>query len=562
MRRLAGDDAGVNEEWSCDKGRWGFQYANAFDRITVPLVRDEQTGELREASWPEALSVAAEGLARARDNGGVGVLTGGRLTVEDAYAYSKFARIALGTNDIDFRARPLSAEETGFLASSVVGRVEVTYAEVETAPAVVIVGLEPEEECPILFLRLRKAWQKNKLRAIAVAPFSTRGYSKIGAVMVPTVPGAEASVLAESGLIRAALSEPGAILFVGERLASVPGGLSAAADLAAETGAKLAWVPRRAGDRGALEAGCLPNLLPGGLPVSEAGARAELAHAWQLEAGVLPHAPGKDTDAIVAAAHRGALGGLVVAGVDPADLSQPWVAEEALDRVGFLVSIELRRSAVSNRADVVFPVAPAVEKAGAYIDWEGRVRPFDAVLNTTAMGDGRVLDALAAEMGVELGCGDVLSVRRQLAVLADVRVERPAPPSVEPAQVSAPAAEPVVSGRRRAILATWHQLIDLGSLSDGDEYLAGTARPVVVAMSKGTATGLALADGTGPAGIASGDLVTVRSEQGAMTLPAQIVDDMVDGVVWVPTNSAGSTVRRTLGVTAGAEVEISSGGAE
>ncbi|GII26330.1 NADH-quinone oxidoreductase subunit G [Planosporangium mesophilum] len=553
MRRLAGDDPKVNEEWNCDKGRWAFQYANAFDRITTPLVRDAKTGELREASWPEALSVAAEGLARARDNGGVGVLTGGRLTVEDAYAYSKFARTALGTNDIDFRARPLSAEETAFLASSVVGRIEATYDEVEAAPAVVIVGLEPEEECPILFLRLRKAWRKNRLRTIAVAPFATRGFSKIGAVMVPAVPGAEASVLAESGLIRSALSEPGAILVVGERLATVPGGLSAAADLAAQTGAKLAWVPRRAGDRGALEAGCLPNLLPGGLPVAEAGARAELGQVWNLETGVLPHQPGRDTDAIIEAARTGALGGLVVAGVDPADLAAPSAAEEALDRVGFLVSIELRRSAVANRADVVFPIAPAVEKAGAYIDWEGRVRPFDAVLRTTAMSDARVLDALAAEMGVELGCGDVLSVRRQLAALADVRVARPAPPSVEPAQASVPAADPVVSGRRRAVLATWHQLIDLGSLSDGDEYLAGTARPVVVAMSKGTAAGLALADG---------DPVTVRSEQGAMTLPAQIVDDMVDGVVWVPTNSAGSTVRRTLGVTAGAEVEISSGGAE
>jgi NADH-quinone oxidoreductase subunit G len=553
MRRLAGDDAAVNEEWSCDKGRWGFQYANAFDRITVPLVRDAKTGELREASWPEALSVAAEGLARARDNGGVGVLTGGRLTVEDAYTYAKFARLALGTNDIDFRARPLSAEETGFLASSVVGRFEVTYDEVETAPAVVIVGLEPEEECPILFLRLRKAWRKNKLRAIAVAPFTTRGYEKIGAVMVPTAPGAEASVLSDSGLVRAALSEPGAILFVGERLASVPGGLSAAAQLAEETGAKLAWVPRRAGDRGALEAGCLPNLLPGGLPVGEAGARAELGHTWDLETGVLPHAPGRDTDAIIEAAHSGALGGLVVAGVDPGDLSQPWVAEEALDRVGFLVSIELRRSAVANRADVVFPIAPAVEKAGAYLDWEGRVRPFDEVLRTTAMSDGRVLDALAAEMDVELGCGDVLAVRRQLATLAKIRVERPAPPRVAPAPVQVPAAEPVVSGRRRVILATWHQLIDLGSLQDGDEHLAGTARPVVVAMSKVTASGLALADG---------DPVTVRSERGAITLPALIVDDMVDGVVWVPTNSAGSTVRRTLGVTAGAEVEISGGGAQ
>ena len=105
LRRLAGDDPAVNEEWNCDKGRWGFQYAGAFDRITNPMVRDVRTGELREASWPEALAVAAEGLRKARDGAyGVGVLTGGRLTVEDAYAYSKFARAVLHTNDIDFRA--------------------------------------------------------------------------------------------------------------------------------------------------------------------------------------------------------------------------------------------------------------------------------------------------------------------------------------------------------------------------------------------------------------------------------------------------------------------------
>jgi len=548
MRRLAGDDPAVNEEWNCDKGRWGFQYANAFDRITVPLVRDAKTGELREASWPEALAAAAEGLTRAREHGGVGVLTGGRLTVEDAYAYSKFARLTLGTNDIDFRARPVSREETEFLASNVAGRVEATYAGVEAAPAVVIAGLEPEEECPILFLRLRKAWAKNKLRALALAPFTTQGYAKMGATVIPTLPGGEAAVLSADAEVRAALSEPGAILFVGERLAEAPGALSAAASLAAQTGAKLAWVPRRAGDRGAVEAGCLPNLLPGARPVAEAAARAELAQAWDLEGGVLPTLPGKDTDAIIRAAHRGALGGLLVAGVDPADLAEPWVAEEALDRVGFLVSIELRRSNVSRRADVVFPIAPAVEKAGTYVDWEGRVRPFDTVLKTTAMGDGRVLDALAREMGVELGCADVLAARRQLADLAGTRIERPAPPRVAPAEMAVPAA-----GSGRALLATWHQLIDLGSLQDGDEYLAGTARPVVAVLSKATAGGL---------GVADGDPVTIRSEQSAITLPALLVDDMVDGVVWVPTNSPGSTVRRTLGVRGGAEVEISPGGAQ
>ncbi|MFB8046604.1 NADH-quinone oxidoreductase subunit NuoG, partial [Streptomyces hydrogenans] len=100
MRRLAQNDPEVNEEWICDKGRFGFRYAQQRDRLTTPLVRNAD-GVLEPASWPEALEAAARGLGRGR----AGVLAGGRLTVEDAYAYAKFARVALDTNDVDFRAR-------------------------------------------------------------------------------------------------------------------------------------------------------------------------------------------------------------------------------------------------------------------------------------------------------------------------------------------------------------------------------------------------------------------------------------------------------------------------
>jgi NADH-quinone oxidoreductase subunit G len=544
MRRLAGDDPQVNEEWNCDKGRWGFQYATAFDRITTPMVRDAKTGELREAPWSEALAVAAEGLRKARDGAqGIGVLTGGRLTVEDAYAYAKFARVALRTNDVDFRARPLSAEETDFLASTVVGSTDVTYADVEKAPVVVIAGLEPEEECPILFLRLRKAYRKNRTRVLALAPFATRGFEKVGASVALVAPGEEAQALAEDESIEKALRAPGAVLVVGERLATVPGGLSAAAALASRTGAKLAWVPRRAGDRGAVDAGCLPNLLPGGRLVTDAGARAELAGAWDLEAGVIPSQPGKDTDAILAAAAGSRMGALVVAGVDPADLADPRLAEQALDTVPFLVSLEVRRSAVSRRADVVFPVAPVVEKAGSFVDWEGRLRTFEAVLSTPAMNDARVLDALAAQLGVTLNTGQVNMIRRELGSLPATRAQRPDAPA------TAPRPRPVL-GAGEAVLATWHHLIDLGSLTDGDEYLGGTARPPVVRLAKGAAEAL---------GVADGDPLTVGTDRGAITLPAAITD-MPDGVVWLPTNSPGSTVRRALGVTSGAVVRLSKGG--
>ena len=151
-----GDDPEVNEEWNCDKGRFAFTYTTQGDRITTPLIRNAD-GELIPASWPMALDLVARSFAQAR--GDAGVLVGGRSTLEDAYAYGKFARVALATNNIDFRIRAHSAEEAGFLSAHVAGRTleeSVTYQDLESAPAALLVALEPEEESPIIFLRLRK----------------------------------------------------------------------------------------------------------------------------------------------------------------------------------------------------------------------------------------------------------------------------------------------------------------------------------------------------------------------------------------------------------------------
>src|SRR5215470_15977873 len=325
-RRLAGNDPQVNEEWNCDKGRWAFTYATEPDRLITPLVRDED-GVLQPVSWPEAIGAAAAGLAAAR--GRAGVLTGGRLTQEDAYGYAKFARVALGSNDIDSRARPHSAEEAQFLAARVAGHgVEVSYADLERAPAVLLAAFEPEDESPIVFLRLRKAARAGRGTVYSLAALATRGLAKLSGVLVPTAPGAETEVLTrlaagtaidpvEEAAARA-LTADGAVILAGERLAETPGALSALARLASASGASLAWVPRRAGERGAVEAGALPGLLPAGRPVSDPAARAEVARAWGVAA--LPGEPGRDGGQILAAALSGDLDALVVADVDPADL--------------------------------------------------------------------------------------------------------------------------------------------------------------------------------------------------------------------------------------------------
>jgi NADH-quinone oxidoreductase subunit G len=524
LRRLAGDDPEVNEEWNCDKGRWAFTYPRVGDRITTPLVRDEN-GALRPASWSEAIAVAAAGLSSGR----TGVLVGGRASVEDAYAYSKFARIALGTNDIDFRSRPHSVEEQEFLAAHVAGRRDVSYADLQAAPMVVLVGFEPEDESPIVFLRLRKAVRKHGLQVVTIAPFASPGSVKLAARLVPTEPGREAAAL--DGL--ADELPPEAIILAGERLATSRGALSAAARLAQQTRARLAWIPRRAGDRGALDTGCLPNLLPGGRPVQHARAREQVERIWRTTG--LPASPGLNLSEMFTLG----VGALLIGGVDPADLPDPHGALAAIESAGFVVSLELRRSSVTDRADVVFPVAPVAEKAGSFLNWEGRVRPFDTAVATSDDSEHRVLHSLAAAMGIDLGTPDAGTVRAEMARLGSWDGARGSLVDYLPTP-------PAELSQGRAVLAGWRLLLDAGRLQDGEPYLAGTARPSVVRLSAATAAGIGAGDG---------DVVTVSTGRGAISLPL-VVTAMPDGVVWLPLNSPGSAVHEQLGVTTGAVVRI------
>ncbi|MFK4224933.1 NADH-quinone oxidoreductase subunit G [Streptomyces sp. NPDC019890] len=556
MRRLASNDPEVNEEWICDKGRFGFRYAQQPDRLTTPLVRNSE-GVLEPASWPEALEAAAHGLRAAR--GRAGVLVGGRLTVEDSYAYAKFARVALDTNDVDFRARVHSSEEADFLAARVAGSGRdldgkgVTYTLLENAPAVLLAGFESEEEAPGVFLRLRKANRKHGQRTFALATHATRGLAKAGGTLLPAAPGTETQWLdalaAGTGLegdgtkAAEALRAEGAVIVVGERLAGVPGGLTAAVRAATATGAQLVWIPRRAGERGAIEAGAIPSLLPGGRPATDPRAREETAAAWRVRE--LPHHYGRDTGQIVEAAATGELGALLVAGVEVADLPDPARAREALDAVGFLVSLELRPSAVTERADVVFPVAAVAEKPGTFLNWEGRARPFEAALRpqqmtrTVAPTDARVLHMLADALDVSFGLPDLPSVRREMDRLGTWDGPRASEP-LEPAQ---PLPRP---GEGEAVLAGHRLLLDLGLLQRGDEALAGTRHAAVARLSAATAA---------ETGVKDGDALAVTGPAGSVELPLQ-VSEMPDRVVWLPLNSVGGGVTSDTGVAPGQLVRI------
>ena len=537
LRRLAGNDPEVNEEWITDKDRFAFKWSGV-QRLNTPFVREN--GQLVPTSWSDALDRVHRALAGLSGDQ-VGFLPGGRLSFEDAWAWSKFARSVVGSDSIDMRSRSHSEEERSFLAAHVAGSgLGVTYSQLESAGQVLLVGLEPEDECGAIFLRMRKATRKGKLRVASLAPMTSRGLAKLSGELLRCAPGTEVEVAAEirEGGEFADLASrlDGGVILVGERASRTPGLLSEVVRLAERTHCRIQWVPRRAGERGGVEAGLLPGLLPFGRPLASQEARESLA--W----GEIPAQRGLDATQMLEAAADGRVKALVIGGVDLRDFDDPAAARKALDQVDFLVSLEVRRSEVTDRADVILPVAPPLEKNGTFINWEGRLRPFGQAIASRSQTDRLVFDALASEFGVDLGLHDLVGLYDQVNPLMQWNGQRE---EFLPAEAS----ELVEVGQGVALLATHKPMLDAGRLQDGASMLAGSARRPVVFASRATVAGL---------GIDEGEELTLTTQRGSITLPLQFAD-LPDGVVWVPECSQGSIVHESLG-NFGSSVTLSAKG--
>lgn len=532
VRVMAGEDAEVNEEWITDKDRFAYHWDSGEDRLTTPLVRED--GELVPTSWADALDRAATALKKA--TGRAVLLPGGRLTVEDAYAWSKFARVAMNTNQVDGRVRSTSLEETQFLGARVAGTgLGVTYKDLEKAGRVLLVGLEAEDEIGSVFLRLRKGVLAGTTKVSVVAPFTTPSTKKMSADLLRAAPGTEPEVLdAISGDLAEELRE--GIILVGERAAEIPGLYTAVARLAERTGARLAWIPRRAGERGGLDAGLNPSLLPFGRFVEDADARVDMEAVWGAR---IPAEAGKCTTEILKDISEMPCPALILGGVDSRDVPDPELLARAADLADFVLSLEVRRTDLTELADIVLPVASVTEKNGTFINWEGRLRPFGQVLTTRAMSDREVLHRLAEVMGVGLGVETLKEVYAEMNSLMNWDGARMGIPTVSPDPVTAP-------GAGNAVLATHKQMLDEGRCQDFAPELAGTARRSVARLSPATMTAV---------GANEGDLLEVTTSRGAITLPLAVAD-LPDDVVWLPECSAGSHVHETLGAKNGSVVSI------
>jgi NADH-quinone oxidoreductase subunit G len=191
----------------------------------------------------------------------------------------------------------------------------------------------------------------------------------------------------------------------------------------------------------------------------------------------------------------------------------------------------------------VLPVALIEERSGTFFNWEGRDRSFGVVIERpNTMSDLRVLAALADGLGHDLGIRTAAQARAELAELGLWDGQRAPKPDIGAVQASEP-------GDAAPVLATWRLLLDDSRALAGEPHLLASVRRPVARMSAATAAAAQV-----------GGFVVVSSDRGTLTFPVEIVPDMMDGVVWVPTRAPEHSLFEHLAVTAGDLVRIAPGG--
>jgi len=381
LRLLGVDSEPVNHGWLCDKGRLSYEAVHADTRIRRPMARGDDRA-LTEVSWVAALDSAAEGLRLALDKSGpagVAVVGGARGTNEDAYAWARFAKGVLRTDNVDAQIGD------GLPAPVVLGMERATIPDLERARAIVLLGPDIEEELPVLHLRLRRAAVDLKVPVVELSATDT-SFTRYASASLRYRPGEQAALAGRvaSALGGAPTGDAGAdavadlvsgregdvVVVLGRpSLAESADHTVAAAAVLAGPGVKFLSALRRGNVHGALEAGLAPGILPGRVTLEEG--REWFTREW----GAVPDEPGLDTAGILQAARDGRIDALVVLGADViADFPDRALAREAILSAGFVIVVGCFESELASQADVFLPATMWGEKAGSSTNIEGRVQ--------------------------------------------------------------------------------------------------------------------------------------------------------------------------------------------
>lgn len=359
MRVNARENNAVNEEWTCDTGKFEQYWVNSEERITTPMIRRAST--LKPCTWEEALTAVADAFSSAvkSDPKLVAGIGSTRVSNEESYLFQRLFRGALGSNNVDHRMHDFP-----------INPMETSIAEIGAAKNIVAVGFEPKDYLPVVWLWIYKAISKGKA-----------AYAKVDSIADPSVAAAIAA---------------GGIILTDDKISAAD--LETLTSQAKATGAKVNVLLPDNNSWGAISMGVLPDRLPALQSVSN-GARPKFETAW---GGPVPAEPGLATWDILKGAADGSVRALYVLGSNPAaSFPDRELAASALDKVPFLVVQDLFLTETAQYADVFLPACSFIEKEGTFTNIEGRVQAFKAAHGPIGESkpDWQILGEVMAQLG-------------------------------------------------------------------------------------------------------------------------------------------------------------------
>ncbi len=559
LRRIgARENAEVNDQWLCDKGRFAHAFVHSPHRLKTPLIR--RGDELEPATWQEALSVISQRLGEIIAESGpdsVGGIGSSRATNEANYLFQRFMRAVVGANNVDHigrlpdGARPLPS-----------------LAEIGEADVILLLGVDPAEEAPIVELLIRRAVLTRGTKVIVANPRRI-ALNRYGGPWLAYKPGTEAALL--NGLIKRETSSPSTGLRTSVKretsnvkretsnIEEVTGvsrePLRQAAEMLAQAERALIicgpisniqspisnlqslansagpyYLAQDCNSLGALEMGVAPHLLPGRQSLTNDQALQRFGRRWRTE---LSSQAGLSVDEMLEAATEGKLRALYVMKSDPATHAD----KEALEKLDFLIVQDLFLTETAQRADVVLPAASFAEMEGTFTNLTGRVQRIRGALRPPgeARADDQILADLAEAMGSNLGHTSAETVMAEMARLAPVdkgqgtRDEGQGDSSFESFGYQPPAGD----SEYPLALVTGRLLYDGDIRLAQSDILRQFVPQPFVEINPADAEALGIADGAA---------VTVASPKGELKLTARVTDDIRPGCVFVPRGFAEAPV--------------------
>jgi NADH-quinone oxidoreductase subunit G len=393
------DKSGINGDFLCAKGRFGFDFVESAERLSKPLVRNA-AGKLEPATWEHALRTAAAKLKEIRDTRGgsaIGVIGSNSTTNEENYLLQKFARSVLQTNHIDHERTADYAAFVHALASHT-GRA-ASLRDIASAPAILLVGGDPTHEHPLLAWELRTNVRLNRARLYVANDRSIKLERQAKAVLrlpvdgytaLPAYLSGQPTSITDAAFRDAVLAEESLVVLFGAEFrgaqldALVQWGLN-------RPGVRFACIGAHANSRGAADMGLLPHLLPGYVPVSLPG-------AFAAEYPGMPTTPGKPLPEMLASVSRGEFGALLVVGANPASRINPSELRKT-----FLIVQDIFLTETAAMADIVFPATSLYEKSGTVTSTYGDVQLVKKASDRPGTKpDFEILVRLAGAMGVDV----------------------------------------------------------------------------------------------------------------------------------------------------------------